>query len=148
MCVCVHACMSRWSLCLFIYFLCEGESCSSAAFSLFQRVMSCCPCCSIIALVFLSYVSSLSSAQHVPQHFSGTLHPMSCDISAPSYNKTYLHSHALGTVSYFLCLCLCVCVLMLMAACSVLFTGCCSVITCSRSVDLCFMRMCAQGTDR
>lgn len=29
---------------------------------------------------------------------------MSCDISSPSHNKTYLHSHALGTVSYFLSL--------------------------------------------
>lgn len=43
---------------------------------------------------------------------------------------------------------LCECLLMLVAVCSLLFTGSCSVITCSRSVDLCFMTMCAHGTER
>lgn len=75
--------------------------------SVFQQVMSCRPCCSIIALVFLDLCFlSVSSARHAPQHFSGSFPSMSCDISAPSHSKTYLHSHALGTVSYCLSVCM------------------------------------------
>lgn len=72
---------------------------------------------------------------------------ISCEISAPQSQQNPSAFSCSGYCALFP-LPLCECLLMLVAVCSLLFTGCCSVITCSRSVDLCFMTMCAHGTER
>lgn len=119
MCVCVcksvSVCgLSRW------YFFCKGESSrvtlkragSPAAFSPSHCLrlsaghvmlsMLQYHCFGFLVLCFLSVFSTTRSPA-----FLWLSPSMSCDISAPSHNKTYLHSHALGTVSYFLCLSVC-----------------------------------------
>lgn len=106
--------------------------------SVFQEIMSSCPC---LSLFFLTYVSFLSLAQCVPQCISGFLTPCLVIFQPVAKRKSTF------------CLCRAYCLPCLSMSVSSLrlrmfFIGYCSVITCSRSVDLCFMTMCAQDTDR
>lgn len=161
MCVSVNASLctslSGWSTCFFFH---EGESsrvtlkragslatfspshCFSLSAGHVILSMLQYPCFGLLVLCFLSVFSTT----HSPA-FLWLSPSISCDISAPSHNKT---PSAFSCSEYcaLFPLHLCECLLMLVAVCSLLFTGCCSVITCSRSVDLCFMTMCAHGTER
>lgn len=148
--VCPSLC--RWS----IFFFCEGEGSFKESrdsghiltISLLQSSSrSCHPIHVAVSLLWFSCLMFPFCLQHdtFPSvSLALSLHVLGYFSPQPQKKSTFSWSE------YCVLFPLPVCVRLLMrrAVYSVLFTGCCSVIPCSRSVDLCFVTMCAQGTNR